>query len=161
MSPSELILILAVSGFALYKQTRREEVVGAGRFTPAIVYGVVGLALGAYHLPDGTAEVVGIVVSLALGVLVGLLRGRTTRLWTEGGRVWTQGTALTIGLFVGLFVVKFAFGTVAYLLGDRDSTSLGDIFVMIALMLAVQSEVVWRRARPMGARTSDREAVAA
>ena len=46
MSPTEIILLLALTGYAIYRQTQRHEVVGSGRFTMAIIYGIVGLAVG-------------------------------------------------------------------------------------------------------------------
>jgi hypothetical protein len=54
---------------------------------------------------------------------------------------------LTIGLFVGLVAVKFGLGAVAYVAGLSDDGGFGEILLMIALMVAVQAEIIWRRAR--------------
>ncbi|HVH22512.1 MAG TPA: hypothetical protein VNA11_08650, partial [Pseudonocardia sp.] len=91
---------------------------------------------------------------LVLSALVGLARGRWTRLWAQDGRVYSQGTPLTIGLFLGLIAAKFAIGTVCYFLHISDDGGFGEILVMIAVMIAFQAEIIWRRARTIGARTS-------
>ena len=59
-----------------------------------------------------------------------------------------------------MVVVKFAIGTACYFLGISDDGGFGEILIMIAVMIAFQAEIVWRRARPMGARLSDQAAAA-
>jgi hypothetical protein len=116
--------------------------------------------VGGFSRPNTTAEVVVLVGSLVLSVVVGLARGRLTRLWAEDGRVWSQGTPLTIGLFLGLVVVKFAIGTACYFLKISDDGGFGEILIMIAVMIAFQAEIVWHRARSMGAQMSDKATAA-
>ncbi len=151
MSPIGIVALLALTAYAIYKQTQRHEVTGAGRFKLAIIYAVVGLAVGGFSRPDTPAEWALLIASLTLSVVVGLARGRLTRIWTENGtdglHVYSQGTALTIGLFVGLVAVKFALGTIAYFARISDDGGFGEILLMIALMVAFQAEIIWRRAR--------------
>ncbi len=148
MSPTEIIILLALVGYAIYQQTRRHEVVGASRFKLAIIYAVVGLIVGGMHLPVTVAAVAFLLISLALSAVVGLMRGRLTKVWAEAdGRVYSQGTALTISLFIGLVVVKFAMGTAAYFLHISDDGGFGEILIMIAIMVAFQAELIWRRAQ--------------
>ena len=161
MSPIEIIALLALVGYAVYRQTRRNEVIGAARFRLAVIYAIAGLVIGGFALPHSPAEVLVLGAGLVLSVAVGVARGRLTRLSVEDGRVYSQGTALTIGLFLGLIVAKFAIGTVCYFLQITDGGGLGEILLMIAIMIAFQAELVWRRARALGARTSDRTPIAA
>lgn len=156
MSPLAIVALLALTGYAIYQQTRRHEVMGRSRFKLAIIYGIVGIAVGGFSRPDSGPEWLLLVASLGLSAAVGLARGRLTRLWAEAGRVWSQGTPLTIGLFVGLVVVKFAIGTLCYFLQISDDGGFGEILVMIAVMVAFQAELIWRRAKPLGARASDK-----
>ena len=53
MSPIELIAILALVGYAIYRQTRVSAVTGHARFKLAWIYGIVGVALGLHvsHQP--------------------------------------------------------------------------------------------------------------
>ncbi len=159
MPASSLVIILAMVGYAVYKQSQRHEVVGSSRFKLAIIYGVVGIAIGGYHVPPNGLAWLFLGLSIALSVVVGLARGRCTRIWAEGGSVYAQGTALTIGLFLGMVVVKFALGTVAYFAGISDSGGIGEVLLMIAVMVAFQAELVWRRAQPLGARESSKDVV--
>lgn len=157
MSPIEIVALVALVCFAVYRQTRQQEVVGNTRFTLAIVYGVVGLVVGGFYFPDTGGEATLLVASIALSAVVGLLRGRLTKVWAGDGRVFSQGTPLTIGLFLGMVVLKFAMGTIAYFAGVTDHGGFGEILLMIAVMVALQAELIWRRARPLGARRSEKE----
>jgi hypothetical protein len=156
MSPTELIVILALTGYAIYQQTRRHQITGQHRFKLAIIYGVVGLIVGGINMPKNAAGVGLLALSLALSVGVGLLRGRTTKVWAAAdGKVYSQGTVLTIGLFLGLVAAKFAIGTAAYFLHISDDGGFGEVLIMIAVMVAFQAELIWRRARALGASDQD------
>lgn len=149
MTPFQIVAILALVGYAIYRQSIRHEVTAKGRFKLAIIYAIVGIVIGGFSRPDGAAEWGLLVLSLGLSFVVGLARGRYTRLWVEDEKVWSQGTALTIGLFVGLVVVKFAMGTWAYFAHVSDDGGFGEIMVMIAIMVAVQAQLIWRRVLAM------------
>jgi uncharacterized membrane protein YfcA len=155
MSPIEIVALLALVGYAVYRQTRRHEVVGSARFKLAVIYAIAGVVVGGFSRPHTLAEVLLLVGSLALSVVVGLARGRLTRVWAHEGRVYSQGTPLTIGLFLGLVAGKFAIGTACYFLQISDDGGFGEILVMIAVMIAFQAEIIWRRARALGAGASD------
>src|SRR3712207_1814469 len=105
MTPLEIVAIIALVGYAIYRQSRRHEIVGSTRFRLAILYGVVGvvvLADGGFSRPEGAWEIGLLAVSVLLSVVVGLMRGRLSRVWAGGdGRVYSQGTPLTVGLFLG------------------------------------------------------------
>lgn len=148
MSPFDLFILLALVCWAIYKQTRVAEVNrGPGRFTMAGIYVVLGLVLGGFDVPKGASGIVLIVSGLVLSLVVGILRGRLTRVWVEAdGRVLRQGTRVTVALFVGLVATKFALGTLAYFWHINDGAGLGEVLVMIAVMIAVQAELVARRA---------------
>ena len=157
MDPVELVLILALVCYSIYRQTQKSEVVGNSRFKLAIVYAVVGLLVGGFRPPIGFWPILVLAISLALSVVVGWLRGQYAKVWAEGGRVYSRGTPLTIGLFIGLVVMKFAIGTIVYLRGIHEDAGMGEIMIMIAIMIAFYAEVVWRRAKPLGARNSRTE----
>ena len=120
MSPFEIVALLALVGYAIYRQTRQHEVVGGSRYKLAIIYAIAGAVIGGFSLPHSAAEVLVLGVGLALSVVVGLARGRLTRLWAQDGRVYSKGTPLTIGLFLGLVAAKFAIGTACYFLHISD-----------------------------------------
>jgi ACR3 family arsenite efflux pump ArsB len=155
MSPLAILVLLALTGYAIYRQSQRHEVLAHGRFKMAVIYAVAGLLVGGFSQPDNTAEWSLLLISIVLSVVVGLARGRFTRMWTEdrtdGRHVIAQGTPLTIGLFLAMVVAKFGLGTWAYFNHVSDDGGFGEILLMIAVMIALQAELVWRRARALGA----------
>ena len=78
MSIVEILILVAMIGYAIYRQTQQHEVVGSSRFKLAIIYAVVGLAVGGFSRPDTGAEWGLLIAGLALSVVVGLARGRLT-----------------------------------------------------------------------------------
>ncbi len=151
MSSGELLWILAACGYAVYQQTRRHEIIGDSRFKMAIIYGVIGLIVGGYNVPHGLTSWVFLLISILLSLVVGYIRGRLTKVWNEGGHVYSQGTPLTITLFLLMVLAKFGLGTAAYFLNVSDDGGIGEVLLMIAVMIAVQAELIWRRAKPLGA----------
>ena len=151
MTPVDLLIILAMVGYAVYKQTQRSAVVGAMRFKLALIYAGIGLIVGGFALPHNLIEVAFLGFGVALSLVVGVARGRLTKIWREDGVVYSQGTPLTIGLFLGMIAIKFALGAVAYFLHVADGGGMGEVLVLIAVMVAVQAQIVWTRAAALGA----------
>ncbi len=147
MSIYEFAAILALTGYAVYQQTHRHEVVAARRFKLAITYGVAGLVIGGIQFPHSGVGVTFLAISVALSLLVGQIRGRLTRLWVENGAVYSQGTTLTVSLFLALIASKFALGTVAYLLHADRTGGIGEVLLMLAAMLAIQAQLIHGRAQ--------------
>jgi len=150
MNAIEILAIVALTTYAVYKQTHVTEVRDKGRFKLAIIYAIVGIAVGGFAVPHGTLAIGLLVLSIVLSVVVGLARGYLTRIWVDDDdRVLRQGTALTVGLFLALVAAKFGIGGYEYLEGVRDSAGFGEVLVMIAVMVAVQAEIVRVRARSL------------
>ena len=150
MSLTEILILLALTGYAIFQQTRKHQVIGNQRFKLAIIYGIVGLVVGGMNLPKNATAVALLAVSIVLSVAVGLIRGRYTKVWTgSDGNAYSQGTPLTIGLFFALVAAKFGIGTVAYFLHISDDGGFGEILIMIAIMVAFQAELIWRRAQAL------------
>jgi hypothetical protein len=149
MNAIEIVIILAMVGYAVYKQTQVGEVRGQDRFKLAAIYAVVGVVVGGFAFPHSAIGIGLVILSLVLSAVCGLARGRLTRMWIDAdGRVMRRGTALTVGLFLGLVAVKFGIGTYEHFAGIADA-GFGDVMLMIALMVGIQAEIVWRRAENM------------
>ncbi len=150
MSSYEIVAILALTAWAVYRQTIVSEVTFTNaRFTMAVIYAVVGLAVGGFDTPGGWAGWAMIFTGLALSFVVGLIRGRHTSLWVADNTVWRRGNALTVGLFLGLVATKFALGALAYVWHIDDGAGFGEVLLMIAIMIAVQAQIIHRRALPL------------
>ena len=74
---------------------------------------------------------------------------------TPDGQIFSQ-VLLTIGLFFGLIVAKFAMGTAAYFLHISDDGGIGDL-LMIAVMVAFQAELIWGGCRGRSGEDPDRD----
>jgi hypothetical protein len=154
MSPLEMIIILALVGYAIYRQTRTTEIIGQHRFKLALIYSIVGVVIGV-SIPHHGVALGFLALSLGASLVVGLIRGLCTRVWRDDeGRVFTRGTVFTVGMFLALVAFKFVLGYAAYLANVPYDGSFGEILLMVGLMVGVQAEIVWRRARrlPGGAR---------
>ena len=123
MSPIEIVAIVAMTGYAIYKQTVVSVVATSNqRFKLAIIYGIIGLIAGGFALPHGWAGYGLLVGGLALSAAVGVLRGYRTDIWMESdGRIVRKGNLVTILLFVGLVAAKFGMGVLACLLYTSPS----------------------------------------
>jgi len=152
MSVTELIIILALTGYAIYRQTQVNEITGKNRFKLAIIYGVVGIIVGV-HVPHTAAALGILAISLLASLVVGLIRGRHTTMWREAdGRIYTRGTVFTVSIFLALIAFKFGLGTVAYFAHITGNSGIGEILLMIGLMVGVQAQIIWNRAQQLGAR---------
>jgi hypothetical protein len=153
MTPVELILIVVLCAYAVYKQSQQHEISGGSRFKLAIIYGGVGLLVGGFYLPETALEWAFLAASVAASVVVGVVRARFTRVWVDGGHVYAQGTVVSISLFLALVLAKFALGTIAYFLDVSDDGGFGEVLILIGIMVGIQAELVWRRAQAMTSAT--------
>ncbi|QFH72090.1 DUF1453 family protein [Enterobacter sp. E76] len=147
MTATQILMLIALTCWSVYKQTIRTEVNGKGRFKMAKIYGIVGLVVGGFYLPTDAIAWATVVLSVGASALVGVIRGNLTRLSVEDGKVFSQGNALTIGLFVGLVAFKFLLGIWLYFNHPQPHNGFGEILVLIAIMVAVQAQIVWLRAQ--------------
>jgi hypothetical protein len=113
-----------------------------------IVLGVVGLFAmtsyaGDHHVTSSDwSWVVGTLVG---AVVLGGLRGMSTRVWDANGWVVRQGNFVTMVLWLVTLVLQFA--------GDAAAGLVGASFlIFLGLTMAAQRYVEFRRARPIWAR---------
>lgn len=153
MSTAQIIVLVALSVYAVYRQTVRHPVRGRLRFKLAAIYIAVGLVAGGLHPPPTVSSWALLAVSVLLSVAVGVARGWHTRIWVEGdGQVYSKGTLLTIGLFLALIGSKYALGAWQYLSHrPLEQGGFGEAMLMIGVMVAMQAEIVWRRAKKLHA----------
>lgn len=146
MTVPELLVIVALCIYAVYRQTVRNELTARSRFKLALIYGIVGLAVGGFYLPASPTSWAILLGGVVLSAAVGYARGKLTRVWEDDGRLYSQGTPLTIALFLLLILAKFAAGTIEYLTGTSPHGGFGEVMLLIAVMVAFQAHIVWQRA---------------
>ena len=148
MSPQEILIIIALTVYAIYKQSTRHAVVGRTRFKLALIYMVVGLVAGGFYMPANSTAWTVLGASIAASAVVGIARGQLSRVWREpDGQAFAQGTPLTIGLFLLLVAGKFAIGAWQYIEhAPGEHGGFGEVLLLIGIMVGLQAETVWRRA---------------
>ncbi|WP_223623772.1 hypothetical protein [Microbacterium sp. EST19A] len=149
MNLIQLVFLAAMVSYAIYRQTRVGPAGGAGRFKMALIYGGVGLVslgVSGWVLPGDSGGWVVLAIGIALSAVVGVARGLLTRVWTdENGDVLRQGTWLTVSLFIAMIITKIAITVFAQLSGIQTGSSFAQILLVVAIMIAVQAEIVHRR----------------
>ncbi|MET0542178.1 MAG: hypothetical protein ABWZ88_10515 [Variovorax sp.] len=148
MTPTQILVIVALTVYAIYKQSVAHPVNGKSRFKLAIIYCIVGLISGGFYLPPSGLSWTILLGSLLLSAVVGVARGRLSKMWIAADdQVMVRGTPLTITLFVLLIAAKFAIGAWQYMTHQPgEHGGFGEVLLLIGVMVALQAEVVWRRA---------------
>lgn len=161
---ASLVVGLAALAFILVRQLRARPLDSGAVLV--LVLGVLGLAeIGALlfgkqqfiafakghsrHLvlavPDGRAVIAAAVGSLVLAAATGALRAPSERLWRQDGRVWRQGTALTVVLW--LVSLGLHLGYDAVLAGGAAGFGEATMMLYFAVSVAAQRAALSVRAR--------------
>jgi hypothetical protein len=143
-----LILVLV-----LLRQTRVRPVPRYFAARLPLFVGVIGFFeffayTGSHHHITGT-DYAWVLGTLAIGgVLLGALRGLTVRLWASNGWVVRQGTTATMVLWIVSLAAHFFVDSGG---GHAGVSGLAQasLLLYVALTLAAQSYVVYRRAVPL------------
>jgi hypothetical protein len=113
-----------------------------------IVLGVIGLFAMSTYAGDHhvtSTDWTWVLGTLAGGVVLGALRGVSTRVWDTNGWVVRRANLVTMALWLATLVLQFA--------GDAAAGLVGASFlIFLGLTMATQRYVEFRRARPMWAR---------
>lgn len=146
----EIVVVGAMTAYAIYRQTVLSEVATTNRFTLAIGYGIVGLVAVGFAPPRGAVGYTVLVMGLVVSAAVGLVGGRRTDIWMEpDGRIVRKGSAATILLFLGPVAARVGIGVLFLVAGIADRAGFGEILVMIAIMVGIPAQLVYRRRRKL------------
>ena len=147
-SPLILLLVLAVVGYAIYKQMTPHVVgpLGSELKRPAILVIVGVVTSGSWLTAGDNAGVITVYVISAglvvLSLVAGAMRGATIPLRVHGDRVIRKGNATTLAIWLGLITTKVAVGVLVL----QRPPVFGEILFFIGLSLGVQAMVTARRA---------------
>jgi hypothetical protein len=141
-----------VLGWVLYNQLRVRPF-SPRRLPVAAVLGVVGLvqvvSAGAAH-PVSLLGWTLLVTGLVVGVVLGLWRAATVRLWVRDGAVYTQGHAMTAALWIVGIGVHIGLDVLARVIAPAAETvNASSVLLFIALTLGVQGLMTMRRAQAL------------
>ncbi|WP_019929259.1 hypothetical protein [Nocardia sp. BMG111209] len=162
---SEIVLVVAVLGWIVYRQTRWQVLDPARIWRMPLILAVIGLvSLRSTPVDGDTFGTVAVTLLLATGLLsigVGALMGSMSQLRVVEGR-WQARTGWAGSLWwLVLIAVRVGVDVGANALGAKILTSTGVILLMVALNRVGRTLVLIRRADlrtpvPVAGRAGDR-----
>ncbi|HEY4457967.1 MAG TPA: hypothetical protein VGN81_26875 [Pseudonocardiaceae bacterium] len=147
MNVTEIVIGIAVVLLLLARQVQKRSVKEDSRPLIFLILAVVGLAEAAQFLKShsvGSEAILLTVGSLVLAAVFGVIRAFTVRLWREDGKLYRQGTVLTIVLW--LVSIGIHFGGDTLIDSSAKGLSSSTLLLYLAMTLGVQQIVVRYRA---------------
>jgi hypothetical protein len=157
MTPITLIIIAGI-GLVIVRQFQAREL----RTGPLLAIPIVLIALGLQTFsagpPTTAAGIAVFAVSVLVSIGVGVLRGRSERIWhTANGAPWRQATSRTALLWAASIAARVVALLIARAAGDH-SPATAQVELLLGLSFAAQHAVLARRAglphRPLAPATS-------
>jgi hypothetical protein len=147
------LIWLAVLAWLLYRQLQRRQIGGRSTGRRArialvlLVLGAVEFFRFAEHRHFSPASIAVLVASFAVGAGLGVARGFTVRLTVEDGRLYRQGTPVTIALWLVAVGLHLASEHLVHHEGGPGGAGTASMLLYLAVALTVQSRVLVHRAR--------------
>ncbi len=144
---------LVVVVFFIVRQRRSDRFRERSFLFPLVlgIYGMVLLTDTSEHHALSVASAVILVLSAAVSIGFGVVRGQTVELFERGGELWERATWTTIAAgWGGLLLTRVALIGVAAAVGAKVAASPTSIPLMLAVTLGAQMIVVRERARATG-----------
>lgn len=163
--PIEIVLILAAIGYVLVRRMMGEAAQAKRMLLLPAVLLVIGLtqSTGVFHSPSA---IMFLLISGALSVVLGALRGASVRISDQGGVAFVRYTWVTVVLWVANIAIKFganfAFEHIdpkAAALGNSLFLTLGigmlvEGLIVVARALRTESQVLWTNDNKTGRRAT-------
>lgn len=146
----EIVLIAAAIIYVMARRLLGEPAVGQRLLVLPVVLGVIGLTQTSVHSLSALAF---LVVSAALSVVFGVLRGLTIRTYEQDGIVMLRYTAMTIVTWAASIAARFVVGFVMSSSGNDGlmlvvgAGLLAEGLVVLAKAVRVRGQVVWSKGR--------------
>lgn len=153
------VQILIIAALVIYSIVRRFTGSPVGARSMAIPlaltgYGVYTLARDLHGVP-GPADIALLGGELVLGIVAGLARGVTIRLYVRDGVLWQRYSVATLLIWIAMIAVRLGFAVAGHAIGATLSAT-GVSMVAFGLSLVVESLLVTARAGRHGAPVAPR-----
>jgi membrane protein CcdC involved in cytochrome C biogenesis len=151
MDALQIVLVAAVVIFMIVRRFAGAPVQAKSLALPIALtaYGIYALDQD-MHGRFTVAEIALLAVEAIIGVLAGLGRGATIRLYLRGGHLWQSYTMATLGVWIALIVLRIGLASGGHTIGVSLPMG-GTIMATFGLSLLVESLVVQKRAAATGA----------
>jgi hypothetical protein len=121
--PIEIIMVIAVVCYILIRRLMGEPAEGKRMLLLPAILTVVGV-VGITKLTQTPVSVAFLVASAAFSMALGLLRGRSIRLFPQDGLVFMRYTGVTVALWVANLAFKFGANIILRVADPHDVASV-------------------------------------
>ncbi len=151
MSAVQILVIAALVIFTIVRRFTGSPVGARSMAIPLALtgYGVYTLAQQMHGVPSA-ADVTLLGGELVLGIVAGLARGTTIRLYVRDGVLWQRYSVATLLIWIAMIAVRLGFAVAGHAMG-ADLSATGVSMVAFGLSLVVESLLVTARATRHGA----------
>jgi len=158
MNVSQILIVAAVVIWMIVRRFTGSPVQAASLGLP------IGLtAYGLYELSNSMhghftgADIVMLVAEAAVGLIAGLGRGATIKLYVRDGHLWQRYTFVTLGVWLAFIVARIGIAAGGNVIGASLPLG-GTIMAAFGVSMVIESLVVQKRALATGAPMVPRQA---
>jgi len=152
MSALEILAVIGIIGFVIFKQVRGEALRGKRAVLLPAILTVIGFTN--LHASNGAhlqrADIVCIVIGSIGSALIGLAFGAITRLESRGGYLWAQLPVWGLWLWGAMFAWRAVSYVLAVSMHAHVAASSSTLLFSLGLNRLAQAAVVVPRAMSMG-----------
>lgn len=139
-------IYVCLVAFILYREMSEHRLRPARLVVPPAVLALFAVQqLSRQHLSTDLTTIGLLGLNLAIGVLAGVWRGTTFRIWSDAGTVVTKGTGATLVSWAALIAVRLPFVVVSHTAKLAVGIGIGELLAGLAATFAAQNMVLWLR----------------
>jgi len=144
------ILIAAVLViFIIYQQLRTRPITSRQLVVLPLILAGLGIVNISHQPPASAAADTALAASVITGVLFGVARGITTKIWWSEGVMMRKGTGITLALWIVGIGLRLVIGLIARRNGVAVSVTTGEIPLFLGITLAAQNLLIWLHAQDL------------
>jgi hypothetical protein len=159
MSNSQIVGIVVNAGiyvaliaFVLYRQMTAQPLRPQRLVLLPLLLGAFAIQqISGQHLSAAFGTVAYLGVNFIVGIVLGVWRGTTFRLWSEVGTVMMRGTWVTLVAWGVLIVIRAGFALATHAVRYGQGVVIGELLLALAVTFAAQNVVIWMRAGRLAA----------
>lgn len=146
MTSVQILIIVAVIVLLIGRRLAGQELQLRRVIVLPVILGVLGVGGldQAVHHP-GSTDIGLLVLSLAVSLIFGLLRGRTIEISTRGGTLWYRYRASTVAWWIGALAARLGLGAVEHAAGAGHLLT-SSLMLGLAATLLGEAAVIYPRA---------------
>lgn len=140
-NPANYLIIAVIVIFFIGRQFMPRQLSDKQLWLLPVAATVYGLYQMTRTQPSGLIDIAMLVANVTLGAVLGLGRGLTMKVWrSAGGSLMTQGTVLTLVLWVVSFGLRFGIGFLSH-----SAVNMTELPIFIGVTFGMQNAAIWLR----------------